>query len=123
VKLSHPALFAVPQFESPVGALIWPVQVTFTFDSETFPEVGLAPRVFGISTTALATPNRQTDTANVYLSRLIVERLFESASFLNISDLLLQTIHRLLLRHVFARDEKARQIALPGLLVLWVTSS
>jgi hypothetical protein len=116
-------LFAVPQSESPVGALIWPVQVTFTFDSETFPEVGLAPRVLGINTRAMAAPDRHTATANAYLSRLIVATLFESASFLNISDLLLLTIHRLLLRLVFARDEKARQIALPGSLVSWVTSS
>src|SRR6185503_1758531 len=114
VKLSHAALLAVPQLESPVGALIWPVQVTFTFDSETFPETGLAPRVIGINTTAIATPNRQTDTANVYLSRLIIEILFESASFLNISDLLLRNGWSLTTASRICCDEKARQIALPG---------
>ena len=91
-KLSHAALLPVPQSESPVAGLIWPVQVTIGFDSETLPEAGFDPRVIGITTTTSATTDTEQNAANRYLSRLIVETVFESASFLNIFRLSFVTI-------------------------------
>jgi hypothetical protein len=82
--LSQPALFGPPQFESPVGVLIWPVQVTLGFDSDTEPEAGLAPRVIGIRTTATATTKKQSSAARAYLDRRILEIARVFASLLNI---------------------------------------
>src|SRR6266550_8335836 len=85
-KLSQPALFAEPQFESPVGALTCPVQVTLGLPSETVPDTGLAPRVIGITTTTAVTTNKQSSAARAYLERMMVETLCASAGLLIISE-------------------------------------
>ena len=85
MKLSHPELLPLPQSDDPEGALTWPVQVTFGFDSETVPEDGLAPRVIGIITIAAATAHTQTSAASMYRDRMILEINRVSVSLLNIS--------------------------------------
>src|SRR6266550_2207034 len=85
-KLSQPALFAEPQFESPVGALTCPVQVTLGLPSETVPDTGLAPRVIGMTTTTAVATNKQSSAARAYLERMMVETLRAFAGLLNISE-------------------------------------
>jgi hypothetical protein len=82
-KLSQPALLADAQFESPVGTLTCPVQVTAGCDSETDPETGFAPRVTGIVITTRARTDSDSIAAARYLSLFIVATLFEFASFFN----------------------------------------
>ncbi len=76
----------MPQFESPVGVLICPVQVTFELPSETVPDAGLAPRVMGITTIKAATTNEQTIAPRAYLERMIVETLCAPSGLLIISE-------------------------------------
>jgi len=85
LKLSHAELFALSHWLGALGAMMAPVQVTLGFDSDTVAEVGLAPRVMGITTIAITTTDKQSNAARTSLNRIIVE-IDLLTSLLNISE-------------------------------------
>jgi len=85
LKLSQAALSALSHWLGALGAMMAPVQVTLGFDSDTVAEVGLAPRVMGITTIAITTTDKQSNAARTSLNRIIVE-IDLLTSLLNISE-------------------------------------
>src|SRR5713101_7717748 len=85
LKLSQAELFALSHWFGALGGMTAPVQVTLGFDSDTVAEVGSAPRVIGMTTSATATTDKQSNAARASLNRMTVD-IDALASLLNISE-------------------------------------
>src|SRR5689334_19067756 len=85
-KLSQPELDGPPQSEDVDAGMNCPVQVTRVLASDTEPEAGFAPRVIGLTITAMHAANRHNDAASAYLALVVAETFRVFRSFLSMSS-------------------------------------
>jgi len=107
-KLSQPELDGPPQSEDVDAGMNCPVQVTRVLASDTEPEAGFAPRVIGITITAMHAANRHNDAASAYLALVVAETFRVFRSFLSMSSSPSVLANQQAFRTISAIDEARR---------------